>query len=240
MSMDNIWEVTNIIDLASLLRSRLTVILGLVLPLTPDSDKVMIRKFLKEKSKKFKHITFVYMIVPKESMGKLGIINQDPETFPLIYHIRDGNNILVAVERADVESVYGSFKEVEEYYINEIKEINKSTKNIKKSLKNEESFGMDSDEEQLIDADKKEICASNRSDEGAEDVEKKTNIDKNAETEAKSETDRKAENEKKAEKIVFLDNEFEKHNMIFLKEVHKRKTMEKTIDIGENNTNKKQ
>jgi len=242
---NNIWEVTTIIDLASILRSQLTVILGLVLPLTPESDKVMIRKFLKEKSKKFSQITFIYMIVPKESMGKLGIINSDPDTYPLIYHIRDGNNILVAVERADIESIYGSFKEVENYYIEEMKEKNKSadnkstdvkTKNTKhaKSLKNEESFGTDSDEEQLIDADEK-VSASIQSEDNVIDPD----ILKE-ETEKKAEIDKKAETEKKAEKIVYLENEYEKHHIKFLKEVQKRKKMEQSINKGENEIIKKQ
>jgi len=232
-SSNNIWEATNITDLATLLRSYNTVILGLVLPETHDSDKVMIRKFLKDKSKKFNQLIFVYMVVPKECMGKLGIINLDRATYPLIYHIRNGNNILVAVERADTESIYGSFSEVERYYIDEMKEVNneKKTNDVitgnesrtqktgtgdrDERVKYEESFGSDTDEEQIIDANDKEVCA----------------IDNDT-------INKKKENERKAEKIVFLDSEFEKYKIVFLKELQKRKKIEKDIVIEKDSTNK--
>lgn len=222
---NNIWEATNIIDLSTLLRSYNTVILGLVLPETHTPDKVMIRKFLKDRSKKFNHLVFVYMVVSKESIGKLGIINSDRATYPLIYHIRNGNNILVAVERADMESIYGSFSEVERYYIAEMEDMNKEhatnddmvhgDESPKRATNNcdpnnnpkcEESFGTDSDEEQLIEANDMATCAIDRE-----------NIIK------------KKENDIKAEKIVFLDDEFEKYKITFLKELQKRKKMEENI-----------
>ncbi len=73
MSKQNIWEVTELVDLAELLKNNTTVVVGLATETTPKSDKITVRKFLKDKSTQFQHIIFVYMEVHKYEMGKLGI-----------------------------------------------------------------------------------------------------------------------------------------------------------------------
>ena len=112
MSRSNIWEVTTFSDLGTVLKSNVTVILGLTIASTPNSTKAMIRKFLKKKSIKFPLLTFVYMEVTREIMGKLNILKNNPESYPIIHHIRNGNTILLTVENADQEGVYESFASV--------------------------------------------------------------------------------------------------------------------------------
>lgn len=121
---DNCYEVTNLIDLREVIESNVTVILGLTTCRTTDNEKIMIRKFLKRKSELFPMLTFVYMEVSDAILrGNVpGIIKKHKDMYPVVYHIRDGNQILVEIEKADYDAVYGSFNDVEGYYIREYRE----------------------------------------------------------------------------------------------------------------------
>ena len=130
MSICNIYEVTTLEDLKSLMESNVTVILGLTCSNTPNSTKAMIRKFLKRKSEKFHLITFIYMHVSDDhrNTGSLNILKGD--NYPKVYHIRNNNQVLVSVEDADYEGIYESFNQVEKYYIKEMEDLqNKQTSN---------------------------------------------------------------------------------------------------------------
>lgn len=128
MSIRNIYEVTTLEDLKTLMESNVTVILGLTCSNTPNSTKAMIRKFLKRKSEKFHLITFIYMHVSDDhkNTGSLNILKGD--NYPKVYHIRNSNQVLVSVEDADYEGIYESFNQVEKYYTKEMEELqNKQT-----------------------------------------------------------------------------------------------------------------
>lgn len=118
MSKQNIWEVTELVDLAELLKNNTTVVVGLATETTPKSDKITVRKFLKDKSTQFQHIIFVYMEVHKYEMGKLGIISSDETVYPLVYHIRD-SKVAVKVDHATSKTLNESFAMVEPYYLAE-------------------------------------------------------------------------------------------------------------------------
>jgi hypothetical protein len=94
----------------------------------------MVRKFLKEKSKLFPLIQFLYMELSEEQIDttKLEIVSKDYDSYPLVYHIRDGNKILCGVESADYESTYESFDEVAPYYKKEMEDFAESTNNKRK------------------------------------------------------------------------------------------------------------
>lgn len=137
MTTSNIWEVKNLINLAELLKNNSTVILGMATQTTKKKDKIMVRKFLKEKSLLFGNIIFVYMEVQKELMGKMGIISSDESVYPLVYHIRN-SIVAIKVENATEETLQKSFSVAEKYYATEINMNNNDNSNINYSDKNEE------------------------------------------------------------------------------------------------------
>ena len=143
MNKSNIWEITNLVDLANILRNNLTVIVGLVLPTDMRQTKIMLRKFLKDKAKTFNLITFIYMEVQPESMGKMGIISNDKDDFPLVYHIRD-SKVVVQVKRATMASLVDSFAMAEKYYIQEMNDD-------KQNADNKQSLDPELEKKKLID-----------------------------------------------------------------------------------------
>jgi hypothetical protein len=128
MSGSNILQVTNLKDLKEIMESCVTVVMGFTTPKTPSDLKVFIRKFLKRKAEKFPFITFVYMEVSDSDRQSLNILRADHSMFPKIYHIRNGNIILVQVDAATEETVVNSFASAEQFYIDEMREIQKKIK----------------------------------------------------------------------------------------------------------------
>ena len=139
--MSNIIQVTNLIDLKYVLSSNLTTICGFVTNETTEKMKVFIKKFLKQKSKLFPLITFVYMIVSDQERETLNILRGQLEDYPKFYHIRNGKDIVVKVDTADQESIEISFKEVEPYYIADMEEQKNNEK--KKMEESEEKKELD-------------------------------------------------------------------------------------------------
>lgn len=131
----NIFEVKKLNDLKSIMQTCVTVIVGFTLPETPRETKIMIRKFLKNKAKIFKLITFIYMEVTDEDRNTLSILKGDKSEFPKIFHIRDGNKIFVSVNSADQESIYQSFSEVENYYLEEMNNLDKKNVELEEKKK---------------------------------------------------------------------------------------------------------
>jgi hypothetical protein len=131
MSNSNIHQIANFVQLKKLVTENLTVIIGLTCPDTQKASKIMVRKFLKEKSKLFPLIQFVYMELSEDQIDttKLEIVSKDYDSYPLVYHIRDGNKILCGVEAADYESTYDSFDEVAPYYKKEMEDFAESVSN---------------------------------------------------------------------------------------------------------------
>jgi hypothetical protein len=134
MNKSNIVEVTNLFDLKQIMQSCMTVILGFTVPVTPDDAKVMVRKFLKRKAEKFPLITFVYMEVSDQDRQTLNILRGTIDQYPKIYHIRQGNDVLVNVQAANIKTINKSFDEVEKYYIEDMKNFRNNIKNKNKAL----------------------------------------------------------------------------------------------------------
>ena len=129
----NIMEITNLIDLKFIMGSCVTVIAGFTTPSTSKNLKIFIRKFLKRKAEQFPLITFVYMEVSDADRNTLNILKGSLSDYPRIYHIRGGNNITVEVKTANEETITESFKQVEMFYIDEMKAFQQHMKNKSKS-----------------------------------------------------------------------------------------------------------
>jgi len=123
MSKGNILEVVNLIDLKTTMQTCMTVVVAFTIDKTPNEMKKIVRKFLKRKSEIFPLITFVYMKVREQDRHTLNILKGTDDQFPMVYHIRKGNEILVNCQGADKQMLNDSFDEVEKYYIEEMMEF---------------------------------------------------------------------------------------------------------------------
>lgn len=153
MTSRNIWEVKNINDFAYLLKHNLTVVAGLVLSENSDRQKIAIRKFLKEKSKKFYLITFIYFRVPGEVLGSFGIIKEDKKAYPIMYHIRNSEDVVAWIFNADKKNMDNCFKAMEKYYLKEMEQYEKD--NEKKDDEENPLLAQDNEELEKIKASDK-------------------------------------------------------------------------------------
>ncbi len=150
MSVTNIMEIINVDDLKKIMSTSETLVMGFTVPETSNELKNVVRKFLKRKSEIFKLITFVYMEVSESDRCVLNILKGSENTFPKIFHIRNGKDILVSVQAANSDTIKESFKAVEKYYIEEMKNFQKEYSEMKKIQIEENSS----------DSDKKNIKSS--------------------------------------------------------------------------------
>lgn len=125
MSSQNIHQVADFSQLKQIVTTNMTVIIGMVCYSTSHESKVMIKKFLKRKSELYPLIQFVYMDLSVDQVenASLSIIPNHAEKYPIVHHIRDGNNIVCTVPSAIKEDVYESFEQLAKYYKKEMLEF---------------------------------------------------------------------------------------------------------------------
>lgn len=206
----NIIEVRTLFDLKQIVSSNETVIVGFTLPDTDIKMKIAIRKFLKRKSESFPLIKFVYMEVSEENRNKLSILDGTDEEYPKLYHIRDGNKILVSVISANEQTIHESFDAVEKYYIREMQEYQKR----------------DNKQETEIDT----------TSEKAKNVE---NVNRNIENN-KNQIDEKMEKKIMLEKLVLLNKKSDDLKLEMVKEIAKRKKVEAILNEQKKEKEKKE
>ena len=119
----NICEVKRCGEIEQILKKGKITIIGLTVNENTREEKIMIRKFLKDKSRVYKNINFIYMNVQQEEYGGLNIIDSSIQSYPQVYHIQY-NDILVHVKAADVQALKESFNAVEQYYVDHISYVN--------------------------------------------------------------------------------------------------------------------
>ena len=114
----NIWEIISLNDMVRILKEspKKFVIIGITLQSTPDSTSKMIKKFLKQKSKLYPNITFLYFKAKDSDLGRISLLDKNKEQYPYVYHVYDTSQIFVSVNIANEETTYQAFSEVEDYY----------------------------------------------------------------------------------------------------------------------------
>lgn len=233
MSVTNIMEIININDLKKVMNTSETIVMGFTVPETPNELKNIIRKFLKRKSEVFKLITFVYMEVSESDRHVLNILKGSENTFPKIYHIRNGKDILVSVQAANSDTIKESFKAVEKYYIEEMKNFQKEfalrvktePKNKSKNTKSIDEKASN-DSEQLINFNdnQEQIVLEQEVSEKEEQPEKEDPV---------------LEKKKNLEKLVHVNKTYDEMKINLLHNVTKRKKIEFEINKKKESEKKK-
>jgi hypothetical protein len=237
MSVPNIMEIMRISDLKKIMSTCETVIMGFTVSETPTGLKNIIRKFLKRKAEIFRLITFVYMEVSETDRRVLNILSGSDETFPKIYHIRNGEDILVSVQAANAESIVESFKAVEKYYINEMKDFQKQFSEMKKkrnpSLSQDNASEQDQEREQ---EQKEEPDDAKNTSESDQEKQKEETIDDQTKMNAMNMNENENLQESKEdpflnkkmnlEKLVHVNKTYDDMKINLLRDITKRKKIE--------------
>ena len=227
----NILQVTNLSDLKQIMKTRVTVILGLTTPHTSKELKVIVRKFLKRKSEIFPLITFVYMEVSDDDRQTLNILRGNIASYPKIYHIRDGNNIILTLESATEDDIYESFGEVEHLYINEMNQFNNKNNTGKNTGKNKEA---DNDTEISIKDDSENPGQEQRHDQTKVQTQTQAQTQGSVNMKIPTETETapinpQIEKKKNIEKLILLNKKSNELVDNFIDDISKRKKMEEHI-----------
>ncbi len=216
----NIWEVVCVSDLIKILKDspQQFIILGIVLESTPKSIQVIIKKFLKEKSKLFPNMKFLYFKANQKDLGKISLLDKDDTKYPYVYHIYDTTNIFIKVHSANQQSLIEAFNEGEQYY--------------KKNL--QEYLAMKQQVERLNENENIETNKKTKSDNKKQTEEniKKSNTDNTPQINMEEWTKQQSELEtqqKIIEKIVTLQQRAKDFNLELLKDIQQRKAEEDKI-----------
>ena len=217
--MNNIWEVVTVTDLIKIIKenSKKFVILSLVLESTPKTLQSFIKKFIKEKSKKFPNMTFLFYKVNKKDMGKFSLLESDNDIYPLIYHIYDVNNIFIKVTSAVKDSIIEAFDKGTEFYLKDLEKYNN------KSNPNKSSIQVNN-----IDNKKENIDDNNNV---TQVIQENNNVEvqENEKDEWTKQQELMEEQQKMIAKVVNLQQKAKEYNLELLEDIKQRKKEEEKI-----------
>jgi hypothetical protein len=158
---NNLWEIIKFDDLIYLLRNaeKRFVVLGIITENTEEHIKKIIKIFMKEKSKIYPKVTFLFYKAKNKDFGRLQpMFDKDITKYPKIFHIWDVKEIMsgvIAVDNGEImEKSFEDFHDV--YLAGSISTQNRETDEIQNT---EESDDKSKDIEKKLD--KKEECENN-------------------------------------------------------------------------------
>lgn len=219
MTRQNIWEIVTVNDLVKILKEHENkfVIIGLTLQSTPVDMIKIIKKFLKDYSKIYKNITFLYLNVLDRDLGRINIIKKDKSEYPFVYHIYNTSDIFVSVNRVNKQTLYESMYAVEKYY-------KKDLENYLSNLSNEKSNNVIINNNLAFTNQPNTNQPNNDGNEEYDENQEQQQINdlQNEETQQKV-----LEHENLLNRIVVFEEKKKIHNLKFLEDIQKRKKEEK-------------
>lgn len=201
----NLWQVANFDDLLYFLRNgtKKFIVLSLVLVMTEDKYKHMIKKAIKQKSTQYPNVTFLYYAVRESDIGRISILDKDKSRYPKMCHIYDIKELLLEIASIDnPEIIEDSFKKLDGYY---------------KNHQNNDNSNSDISEED----DEKSIPKVNNNTQN-----NINNTNNNGFVQEKSYTNPLTEKKKFLEKLTLLKSKADDYTIEFLKECQQRKKEE--------------
>jgi hypothetical protein len=118
---NNLWEIIKFDDLVFLLRNaeKRFIVLSIITEETDENIKKMIKVFIKEKSKIYPKVTFLFYKAKKSDFGKLDpMFDKDITKYPKIIHIWDVRDIMLGVMAIDNKEIMEkSFEEFHNIYL---------------------------------------------------------------------------------------------------------------------------
>lgn len=218
--MNNIWEIVTVTDLIRIIKENPNkfVILSLVLESTPKDLQGFIKKFIKNKSKKFPNMTFLFFKLNKKDLGKFSLLDNDVTQYPLIYHIYDINNIFIKVSSAIKETITEAFNKGEEYYLQDLEKYN--NKSLSTSSKSNIQVN------NIID---KQNNSHDLHDLNKENKKIETPKPLSQEEEWEKQQEQMANQQKLIARVINLQQKGKEYNLEILKDIKQRKKEEEQI-----------
>ena len=225
----NIWEVVCVSDLIKILKDspQQFIILGIVLETTPKSNQVIIKKFLKEKSKMFPNMKFLYFKANQKDLGKISLLDKDDTKYPYVYHIYDTTNIFIKVHSANQQSLIEAFNEGEQYYKKNLQEyiaMKQQVENMNENMNENVNVNLNNNEDMK---NNKKLEKNNKTDDKKKSKDDNTpqiNMEEWTKQQRELETQQKI-----IEKIVTLQQRAKDFNLELLKDIQQRKAEEDKI-----------
>ena len=124
----NIWEIVSITDLIKIIKEhpKQFIMLGITLDNNSADIKIYIKKFLKQKSKIYPNMIFLYFKANIKDLGKISLLDKDVNLYPLMYSIYDVSTVFIKITSAVQESIEEAFTAGKEYYDNDLHKFNES------------------------------------------------------------------------------------------------------------------
>jgi len=203
----NIWEIVTVNDLVKILKEKEKkfVVVALTLKDTPLEIVKLIKKFLKDYSKKYKNLTFLYYKVNDKDLGRISLLHKDKLEYPFVYHIYDINNIFVSVNRVNKNTLFESMNAVEEYYKKDLENKLYMTENTQNNI---------------------EINTGDNNDDGDNNINNNNDDDNNILPNDEESQRKVIEHQRMLNKIISFEERKKSHNIKFLEDIQKRKKEE--------------
>jgi hypothetical protein len=223
MSKQNIWEIVTVNDLVKILKEHENrfCIVALTLQETPENDVKMIKKFLKDYSKIYKNLTFLYLKLTDKDLGRISIIKKDKEEYPFIYHIYNITDIFVSVNRVNKQTLYESMNAVEKYYKKDLENMLHDSQ----PLQNNNVSNKSVIQTNTLNLNKNNINLNQNNNDENDNQEE---INEEQEIQNKEDMQRRVlEHENLLNKLIIFEEKKKQHNLKFLEDIQKRKKEEK-------------
>jgi hypothetical protein len=224
---NNLWEIIKFDDLVYLLRNaeKRFVVLSIITEDTDDKIKKLMKSFIKDKSKVYPKVTFLFYRAKKEDFGRLSPMFDKDETYPKMFNIWDIKKIYSGVLCVDNREILEStMDDLHESYI---------------AGHPIEEFDNNSEEKNDINSDQKKIITKN---EQIINQQKYNNVNNNVNNNiiplGQPPKDPVIEKKKFIEKINLLRKKQEESIDDFLRELEKRKEEEESKDDNKNKEKK--
>jgi hypothetical protein len=236
MTRQNIWEIVTVNDLVKILKEHENkfVIIGLTLQDTPIDMSKIIKKFLKDYSKIYKNITFLYLNVLDKDLGRINIIKKDKSEYPFVYHIYNTSDIFVSVNRVNKQTLYESMYAVEKYYKKDLENYLSSlpTKNTNNNviINNNLPFNNQQNNIQQNNIQQNNIQQNNtqqNDDNNNEEYDENQEQQQINDLQNEEAQQKVLEHENLLNRIVIFEEKKKIHNLKFLEDIQKRKKEEK-------------
>ena len=218
MSKRNIWEIVTVNDLVKILKEHENrfVIVALTLQETPDNDVKIIKKFLKDYSKIYKNLTFLYFKLSDKDLGRINILKKDKSEYPFVYHIYNTADIFVSVNRVNKQTLYESMNAVEKYY--------------KKDLENMIDTHQESEQtgKSVVINNNLSFKKTEKNNDNNNEIYEQQEQQEEQELQNDEDTQRRVlEHENLLNKLIIYEEKKKQHNLKFLEDIQKRKKEEK-------------
>ena len=236
MEQNNLWELIKFDDLLKKLRDGTDKFIVLVITLdeTSESIKTMLRKFIKEKSKIYPKVNFLYYKAQKSVLGKLErMFERDVSQYPALFHIFDISRILQMELKIDCREVLEPmFKKMHEPYLMGETYIQQQQRQ-QKQLEQEENDNIDdadydNNDEQPYSSDEnkkpgKKNNTANNEKQNAEKNQENNQIANSDQQYTQSIKDPQLEQKKRIEKYKLLSEKKQEYFLDFWDDIRKRK-----------------